>query len=97
MEDLNLILLVTLYTLGVILLTLLIILTFKTIIAVTKFEKTLDDVHKKINSFNQIFNAIDFATDKIALVSESVISKMAGILLSLFSKKNKGEEEINNE
>lgn len=95
LEDINLILLITLYTLGVILLTLLIVLTFKTIIAVTKFEKTLDDVHKKLNSLNQVFNAIDFATDKIALVSESLISKMASIILSIFNKKNKKEENEN--
>lgn len=92
MAELNLILVIILYTLGIILLTLLIVLAIKTILAVNKMEKAIDNVNAKLNSFNGIFSAIDFATDRIALVSETVISKIAGVIAGMFNKKNKEEE-----
>ena len=94
MQDLNLILLIILYTLGIILLTLLIVLAIKIIITVNKMEKTIDDVNQKLSSVNQVFNFIDFTTDRIATISDTVINKVASIIMGLFKRKDKEMEEF---
>lgn len=93
MADLNLILLIILYSLGIILLTLLIVLAIKSIITVGKVEKVIDDVNYKLSSVNNIFKFVDITTDKIAYLSDAVITKASNLILGAFNKKNKDKEE----
>lgn len=93
MQDLNLVLLIILYSLGIILMTLLIVLVVKSIITISKVEKAMDDVNNKLSSFNNIFKFIDVTTDKIAYLGETVVSKASSLILSIIDKGNKNKEE----
>ncbi len=94
MEDLNLLLPVLLYTLGIILLIVLIILGIRLISTLGKLERVVDNIDKKVNSLNGVFSLIDKMTDSIAAFSESVASNVAGLVYKVFKRKKRKEEDI---
>lgn len=93
MQDLNLVLLIILYSLGIILMTLLIVLIVKSIITISKVEKVIDDVNNKLSSVNNIFKFIDVTTDKIAYLGETVVGKASNLILNIIDRGNKNKEE----
>ena len=74
MEFLQDILPIVLYCLGIILLTVLIILSIKLIHTVDKTNKILDDAYNKTKSLSGIFTAIDRITDGLNLERGSIKS-----------------------
>ncbi len=88
---------IIIYFLLIILLIIGIILGVKAINALTKVEKVVDDVNKKVESLNGFFNILDFTTDKIVLLSDKMIDLISGAFSRLFfrnkNKKNKDEME----
>lgn len=84
---------IILYTLGAILLIVLIVLGIKLIETVDRTNVILDDVEKKAKSLNGLFNMIDTATDTLANISDSIVSNVAGFLSKIFHRKKKEERE----
>ena len=81
-----------------ILLVVLIVLTIKLIATINKLNVVVDDVNKKVKSLDGIFGLIDFATDKITLVTNKFVDRLSNLVLGFKNKKyNKKEEEEDNE
>lgn len=94
MESLNLFLPVLLYTFGIILLIVLIILGIRLIIILDKFDRVVDNIEGKVNSLNGFFSIIDKAADSIALISDSVVNTVASLVFKIFKKKKGKEDDI---
>ena len=83
---------VVLYVLGSILLVVLIILGIKLIVTMNKIEDVVDDINKKVKSLNGLFSIVDATTDKLALLSDSVVDVVSSIIRRIFKKKGDNEE-----
>lgn len=84
---------IILYSLGAILLAVLIVLGIKLIKSVDRINVLLDDVEDKMKTVDKVFAVIDRITDSFASVSDRVVDGIARILGKLFSKKKKKIEE----
>lgn len=84
---------VVIYFLLIVLLIVSIILGIKLINTTTKVEKIIDSINDKIDAINPIFHVIDFATDRIAGLSDSVVDFFTRFLGKLLNRKEKIDEE----
>lgn len=89
-------LLIILYLLGSILLVVLIILGIKLINTMNKIQIVVDDINKKVDSFDGLFSIIDTTTDKLAFLSDKMVDGIT-VLIKKILKPKKGKEEIENE
>ena len=92
-STLNMILPVLLCVFGIILLVVLIILGIRLIVMLEKVDRLVDNVENKVNSLNGAFALIDRTTDGIALISDSVVNAIAGLVHRLIGKKNRKKKE----
>lgn len=76
----------------VILLVVAIILGIKLIITLQKVEDVVDDVSTKVKSLDKVFNIIDFATDRMSLITDTVTNFIVSTFKKLFNKNSKKEE-----
>ena len=81
MEALEQLLPIIIYVLLAILLVVLIILGMKIIETVNKTNAVLDDLEKKSKSLNGIFETIDTVTDTVSIISDKLVSGIAGVVL----------------
>lgn len=95
MEYMNEIFLVILYSLGSILLIVLIALSLKAIKTLKKVDKVVEDFQNKSTKLDGVFNIVDHTADALSSVSDKVVSAVVGMLINLFKRKVKKEE--NNE
>lgn len=93
MEILSIVLPIILYTLGSILLVVLIILGIKLIITMNKIEDVVDDIDNKVQTLNGFFSVIDFTTDKLSLLSDRMIEGIAAFINKLFLRKRKEDKK----
>ncbi len=94
MEFLNLFLPVLLYILGIILLIVLIILGIRLIQILNRVDSVIDNVEKKINSFNGFFSIVNKATDGFMMIGDTVIQSILGIFSKIVNRnKNKKNKE----
>ena len=82
-----------LYILGSILLVVLIILGIKLIVTMNKIENIVDDINGKVRSLNGFFSAIDYTTDKLALISDRFVDTVSSIIRRVFNRKEKNDNE----
>jgi len=85
---------IVLYTLGAVLLVVLIILGVKLINTIDKVNNLLDDSYKKIQSLNGLFNVIDTITDTLSSVNDKLVGTVSSIIEKLFKKKKNKKKEI---
>lgn len=93
METLLQVLPIILYSLGAILLVVLIILGIKLIQSVDKTNKLLDDVQKKVSSLDALFHIIDTMTDTLSGLTERVVDLISGTISKIFKRKKIKEED----
>lgn len=86
-------LLIILYLLGSILLVVLIILGIKLINTMNKIQNVVDDINKKVDSFDGLFSIIDNTTDKLALLSDKMVDGVTFLLKKIFKPKKRKEED----
>lgn len=92
MDALMMILPVILYVLGIILIVVLIVLGLRLIETINRANDLLDDLEKKSKSLNGVFNIIDTVTDRITLLSNTVVDSIVTGISKIFNKrKNKKE------
>ena len=84
---------VVLGVLGAILLVVLIILGIKLIVTMNKIENVVDDINGKVKSLNGFFSAIDYTTDKLALISDRFVDTVTSIIKKIFIRKEKRDNE----
>ena len=97
MASLNSILPIVIYMLLVILLVVAIIIGIKIIFALNKIDALVDDVTAKVKTLDRVFKVIDFASDKVAALGESIITSVGSVFGKLFKKKVKEMEEEEDE
>ncbi len=85
---------IILYILGSILLVSLIVLVLKLIYTVDKTNEILDDVERKVKSFDGLFNAINMTTSTISTIGDRLIEGVSGVVSKIFRRKKKKEEDI---
>ena len=93
MDQLNDILPIIMYILGIVLLVTVIILVLKLIKTVDKTNILLDDLEEKSRSLDNLFYCVDSITDTIASVNDKVIDGLAGFFGKIFKRKSRKEEE----
>ena len=93
MECLNVVFPVILYTLGAILLIVL-ILCLKVIGTLKKVDKVVDDVENKVGKLDGVFSIIDKSTDAVSLVSDKIIDFVSSAVMKIFSRKKNKKEEV---
>ena len=87
-----------LYSLGIILLVILIILGIKLIKTVNQANAILEDAYNKSRSLNGLFHAIDAVTDTLSSISDSIVANLTAIIGNVFhGRKNKTKENGENE
>ena len=87
-------LLIILYLLGSILLVVLIILGIKLINTMNKIQNVVDDINKKVDSFDGLFSIIDNTTDKLALLSDKMVDGVTFLLKKIFKPRKRKENWI---
>lgn len=97
MATLNSILPVIIYMLLVIFLVVAIIIGIKVIFALNKIDALVDDVTAKVKTLDRVFKVIDFASDKVAALGESIVASVGTIFSKIFKKKLKEMEEDEDE
>lgn len=85
------------YILLIILLLVGIILGIKTIITMNKVEKVVDNVNEKVESLNNVFNLIDFTTDKLAAFTDRIVDIVGTIFSKLLFKKKRKKDDYEEE
>ena len=78
---------VILYILGAILLTALIVLTVKLIIAVNKIEKVVDNITVKVKTLDGVFEVIGTVTGKFTFITDKIINYISLLIEKIFRRK----------
>ncbi len=86
---------IILYSLGSILLIVLIILGIKMIFTMNKISLLVEDINTKLKSLNGFFSIVDFTTDKLATITDKFVENLTLIIRKIFNRKK--EEEIKDE
>lgn len=84
---------VLLYTFGIILLIVLIILGIRLIQILDRCDKVIDNVEEKVNSLNGVFSVINKTSYGLSMISDKVISGVVGMISRIFNKKKDKEED----
>lgn len=101
-DFLNTLLPILLYTAGITLLIVLIIIGVKIIRTMNRVEDIVEDVDQKMKSLDGVFHIIDTTADKISFLTDKVVDVISSFVIKLFNKKynktketeeNHGEEE----
>lgn len=82
---------VILDSLLIVLVIILIILALKTLDTLSKVDVILDDTKKKLDSLDGVFNLVDTVSEKLTLVTDTVIGSIVNLITSIFNKKGKGD------
>ena len=90
-------LLILLAVLGIILLIALIILCVRLNFTISKVDSLLDDMYKKLNTVNHVFEVVDKVTDSISLINDRMVDAVVSFIANLFSKRKKKQEKIEEE
>lgn len=89
-----------LYVLGAVLLGALIVLVIKLIYSVNRVNNLLDNVERKLKTFDKAFVAVDRIVDSFSSVSDHIVDGISNAISKIFShkkKKNGIKKEIEKE
>ncbi len=87
-------LIIAIYLVLIMLIIVLIILGINLIGTIKKVNSLIDDVQGKVDSFNKIFEAVDFATDRMSLIAEAAIGFITAGTKKFFKSKKKSKKII---
>ena len=82
---------VILDSLLIVLVSILIVLALKTFDTLNKVDAILDDTKKKLDSLDGVFNLVDNVSNKLTLVTDTVVGSIVNFITSIFNKKGKGD------
>lgn len=97
MEALNETLPVVIYLLLIVLLVVVIVIGIKLIFTMNKVDLLLDDVTKKVHSLDRVFNMIDYTTDKVTMISDTIVNFITSKLKKIIKFKKNDEEDEDDE
>lgn len=84
---------ILIYILLIILLIVGIVLGIRLIGVMDKIEALVQNVEDKVNSFNGLFNIVNFANDKLTMITERVADAVSS-LVSRIGKKKYSDEDM---
>ena len=98
MEFLEAFLPILLYIVVIVLVIALIILVIRAIETLDRVNRIADNVENKLSTLNGFFSCIDIVTDKVSMLSDSIINAVSTAISKVFKRKRKeikedGEEE----
>ena len=70
-----------------------IVIGIKLIFTMNKVDLLLDDVTKKVHSLDRVFNMIDYTTDKVTMISDTVVNFITSKLKRIIKFKKNDEED----
>jgi len=86
-----------LQTVGIVLsVIVLIVIGIKAIYLMNRVNTVVDDVEKKVHSFDRAFELLNFTTDKITNITDSLITKVTNFI-SGFGRKKKTKRYVEEE
>jgi len=88
---------VVIYLLLIVLLVVVIVIGIKLIFTMNKVDLLLDDVTKKVHSLDRVFNMIDYTTDKVTMISDTVVNFITSKLKRIIKFKKNDEEDEDDE
>lgn len=94
MEFVNVFLPVLVYSLLSVLIVVLIVLGIRLLETVNRVNKLLDDVEKKMDSMNGLFNVMDFVTTKATVLTDTIASTIIGAVSNLVKKRKQKKEDV---
>ncbi len=94
MEFVNVFLPVLIYSLLSVLIVVLIVLGIRLLETVNRVNKLLDDVEKKMDSMNGLFNVMDFVTTKATVLTDTIASTIIGAVSNLVKKRKQKKEDV---
>lgn len=94
MEFVNVFLPVLMYSLLSVLIVVLIVLGIRLLETVNRVNKLLDDVEKKMDSMNGLFNVMDFVTTKATVLTDTIASTIMGSVSNLVKKRKQKKEDV---
>lgn len=84
---------VILYVLLAILIVVLIVFIIRLINTLSKVDKVVDDVNRKVSKLDGVFNIIDTTTDALALFSDRITDFAVNKISNIFRSRKKKEED----
>lgn len=94
MEFVNVFLPVLMYSLLSVLIVVLIVLGIRLLETVNRVNKLLDDVEKKMDSMNGLFNVMDFVITKATVLTDTIASTIMGAVSNLVKKRKQKKEDV---
>lgn len=71
----------------------LIVFVIKLMDTLNRTNYLIDNLTKKAESLDSLFNVIDFTTNNFSMIGETISTYLLGFVKKLFSKKEREEEE----
>ena len=71
----------------------LIVFVIKLMDTLNRTNYLIDNLTKKAERLDSLFNIIDFTTNKFSMIGETISTYVLGFVKKLFSKKEREEEE----
>lgn len=71
----------------------LIVFVIKLMDTLNRANYLIDNLTKKAESLDSLFNVIDFTTNKFSMIGETISTYVLGFVKKIFSKKEREEEE----
>ncbi len=68
-----------------------IVLALKALDTLNKVDAILDDTKRKLENLDGVFNLVDNVSDKLTLVTDTVIGGIVNFITNIFNKKGKEE------
>ena len=56
-----------------------------------KVDAILDDTKKKLDNLDGVFNLVDTVSNKLTLVTDTVVGSIVNFITSIFNRKGKGD------
>lgn len=88
---------IVIYFLLIVLLVVAIWIGIKLIITMNKVDDILEDISEKAKSLDKLFNIIDFATDRVSMVSDTVINFISSVFNKIFKKRNTKKVKVDDD
>ena len=82
---------VILDSLLIVLVIILIILSLKALDTLNKVDTILDDTKKKLDNLDGVFNLVDTVSDKLTLVTDTIVGSIVSFITNIFNRKGKGD------
>ena len=82
---------VILDSLLIVLVIILIVLALKALDTLNKVDAILDDTKKKLDNLDEVFNLVDTVSNKLTLVTDTVVGSIVNFITSIFNRKGKGD------